>query len=229
MMMCLTLLGGVNQNVLNAQNVVSIGEGSSATYNFLPCYTYYNHSVAQQIYTAEELAGLDGNIISMSFQTINQAPTRTLDVYLVNTDKDSFANSTDMVNLSVNDRVFSGSVAYTYNGWTTITFDTPFEYTGKNLLLCVNDHTGTWVSAPANYVYNAGDECRAIWYYQDNNAYDLSNINNNGQGSYKTSTAYHNNGYYCNSQIRFTYESSEPGIKVDTEAIALGTTMLGTY
>ena len=229
MMIVLTLLGGVNQNVLNAQNVVSIGEGSSATYNFLPCYTYYNHSVAQQIYTAEELAGLDGNIISMSFQTINQAPTRTLDVYLVNTDKDFFVNSTDMVNLSVNDRVFSGSVAYTYNGWTTITFDTPFEYTGKNLLLCVNDHTGTWVSAPANYVYNAGDECRAIWYYQDNNAYDLSNINNNGQGSYKTSTAYHNNGYYCNSQIRFTYESSEPGIKVDTEAIALGTTMLGTY
>ena len=229
LVMLFALLGGVNWNVLNAQNVVSIGEGSSATYSFLPCYTYYNHSVAQQIYTAEELTGLDGNIISMSFQTKDQAPTRTLSVYMINTDKEEFENPTDMVNLSENDKVFTGSVTYTFNGWTTITFDTPFAYAGKNLLLCVNDHTGNWVSSPANYVYDAGEKCRAIWYYQDNYAYDLSNISNNSQGSYKTSTAYHGNGYYCNSQIRFTYEAAEPGVKVNTESIALGTTMLGTY
>ena len=52
--------------------------------------------------------------------------------------------------MSANDLVFSGDVEFSCNSWITIDIE-DFEYTGKNILICVNDITGTNVSGGVTF------------------------------------------------------------------------------
>ena len=148
-----------------AQVTVTIGSGT-ATNSYLPTYEFYNYSLSQQIYTAEEI-DMVGTINSISFYTGGSA-TRTLAIYMVNTTKTSFSGPTDWIVPTANDQVFSGSVTYVANGWTTITLTTPFVYDGSNLAVIVDDNTGSYVSSIAKRVFTptASGNC-ALRIYSD--------------------------------------------------------------
>ena len=121
--------------------------GSAAgTINCLPTRVYNSYSVTQQIYTAAEI-GLAGTIQSVDFyNTSSIAPTRTLELYLVQTTKENFNNTNDWVSATTDNLVFSGSVTFASDTWTVINFDTPFEYDGtSNLVLIVCDKTGSYL------------------------------------------------------------------------------------
>lgn len=121
---------------------VAIGtEGTTTSYYpFSSCpYVLY-----QQIYTKEEIGGV-GEINRMALFNIRNVSKRThnCDIYLVHTEKSQFANSSDWVEVTAADKVFSGDVTLLYNDWTTITFDTPFTYNGtSNLVLVIDVNTG---------------------------------------------------------------------------------------
>ena len=121
---------------------VTIGSGTT-TNAWLPSHSYYKYSLTQQIYTAEEIGGA-GTINSIAFFNGGSEKTRTYDVYLVNTEKNSFSGSSDWILFSSNDLVFSGSVTMTANAWTTILFNSTFDYAGDNLAVIVNDKTGSY-------------------------------------------------------------------------------------
>ena len=223
MFMFLSLSLGMKLNVLNAQGTVEVGIGSDATCDYLPVRTSYSYSVTQQIYTANELAGLNGNYItSVSFYSIGQVVTRNFDVYLLNTDIEYFAN---MVNIGTETSpVFSGDVQIADNGWTTIAFDEPFLYnTGGNIILCVYDHTESSPSAPYPVfkVYDSVEEgkSRALYCFTDDvNGFSLSGIS----GIPSSSASY-------NNQVKFTYSPYDKYVFIYQESADFDNVRLGNY
>lgn len=151
---------------------ILIGGATADVNDYLPSYSYYNYSLTQQIYTADEI-GEEGTITSIAFINEGDEKTRTLDIYLKNTEKSSFSGSYDWETVSDDDKVFSGVVTMVADNWTMINFDNAFEYDGSsNLILVVDDNTGTWTNAPhASFrVMNAPSQ--AIRIYSDYTDYD---------------------------------------------------------
>ena len=117
-----------------------IGTGTTTTPDY-PMAIWFNNSISQQIFLADEIGGA-GWIASVSFQYINtfaaNKPNQAF--YLGYTNKDVFASTSDWVPLSNLTQVYAGSVLYSNeNEWVTIEFDPPFEYnqTNCNLVLAV--------------------------------------------------------------------------------------------
>ena len=157
-----------------------IGSGD-ATNTYLPSYSYYKYSLTQQIYTAEEI-GTAGIISSIAFYNAGAEKTRTYNMYLIHTDKETFGSNTDWVAMSSDDLVFSGELTFTVGEWTTITLDDPFVYDGtSNLLVGVADVTGSYTGSPhmACLVFDATSQ--AIRAYRDNGGpYDIAAPGVNG-------------------------------------------------
>ena len=148
---------------------LTIGSGTS-TASYIPTYAFYNFAMSQQIYTADEMGGEPGTISTVAFYNNNSySPTRYLTVYLVNTSKASFANTSDWVTVTAADQVFSGNVTVSSSSWFTITLDTPFSYEGDNLLLVVDDNTESYTNSyPSYYTFTTGSDYQALYYYADN-------------------------------------------------------------
>ena len=183
---------------LTQEAEVAIGSGTSNN-AYLPTYSYYKYSLTQQIYTAAEV-GSAGTITAIAFKVSNSKSTsRTIDLYLKHTSKTAFSSGTDWATCSNSDKVFSGSVTFNSSDWTTITLTTPFEYDGEsNLLVCMDDNTGSYVSSssksPKFYVYSTGAN-RALRIYDDNTNFDPASAGSNS-GTQVTS----------NNQITFTIQ-----------------------
>ena len=172
--------------VANFIQAIEIGEGTT-THNYLPTYNYYNYSMTEQIYTAEEI-GTAGTISSIAFYNEGTEKTRTLDFYLKTTTKTSFSSKTDWVTVAASDKVFSGSVTMAANAWTFVNFSTPFEYDGvSNLVLVADDNTGAYTSSPhmACSVYNTSST-QTIYIYSDGTNYNPSSPTTSQSSNYGT-------------------------------------------
>ena len=154
-----------------------IGSGNVIN-GYLPTYTYYNYSLTQQIYTVAEL-GDQGLIESIDFfNNGTESRTRDLAIYIVNTVKDTFANSEDWISATVADLQFSGSVTFAPQSWTTIPLS-GFVYTGlNNIAIIVDDNSGSWVSSVPFLAFNANNQ--ALRVYDDNVNFDVTSTDHNG-------------------------------------------------
>ena len=135
-----------------------------------PSWNLYNRSYTQTIYTNENLGGKIGTITAIAYrQYANGSNTnRTIDVYMANTNKNTFSSKTDFVAMTSSDLVYSGKIEFKQNGdWIYITLDKGFEYTGGNLLISVNDKTGTYVSPATQYYAGNVGSSRVLCYYKD--------------------------------------------------------------
>ena len=143
----------------------TVGNYSAYMSSYSPVYCVYANSISQQYYTAEEIGKDSGKIKSIAFKTsIAYDNVRTLNIYLVNTDKDGFT-SLKMEQLKGDDLLFWNDVTFTTN-WVTIDLDTDFEYTGGNILLCVNDVTGvaaTYDTYFDAFIYDGTESYRCLW------------------------------------------------------------------
>lgn len=140
---------------------VEIGTAEESTFR-LPCTPGNWYSISEQIYTADEISaagGGPGTITSISFYGYNSwtttAGTRTWDVYLVNTTKNTFSSASDWVGVNASQKVFSGTISIIKNTWTTVPISN-FTYEGGNLLVVVDDNSGssTQSSGHGGYVFN---------------------------------------------------------------------------
>lgn len=154
-------------------NSIVVGQ-CPTTHTMLPTYSYYNYSLTQQIYTADEI-GEACSIMSVAFFNATYEKTRDLNIYMVNTRKEVFDSETDWIVVTEADKVFSGTVTFYVNSWNDIFLDMPFDYDGhSNLAIIVVDHTGTWANQHmACRVYEANGN-QAIRVYNDNNPYNPS-------------------------------------------------------
>ena len=172
--------------VANFIQAIEIGTAYS-THNYLPTYNYYNYSMTEQIYTAEEI-GMAGTINSIAFYNEGAEKTRTLDFYLKATTKESFSSKTDWITVSASDKVFSGEVTLAANTWSFVNFTTPFEYDGtSNLVLVVDDNTGGYSYSPhlACSVFNTSST-QAIYIYSDGTNYNPASPTTSQNSNYAT-------------------------------------------
>jgi len=148
-----------------------IGTGTSNN-GSVPTNTGNQYSLTEQIYTATELGinGTSGVISSIGFYngTAN-VKTRQCDLYLVNTDKTAFSSSADWIPVTAADKVFSGTVTFAANSWTDIVFNTPFDYTGGNIVLIFDDNTS---------ISNSGLQCHSFTGIANNLLYMAQNGTN---------------------------------------------------
>ena len=152
-----------------------IGDGSGTIY-YLPSYSYYRYTLSQQIYTADEIGMEAGEISSISFFNTGTTRTRNYTIYMVNTTKSSFANNTDWITVTEEDQVFSGSINMTSGSWTTICFNSIFNYDGtSNIALIVDDNTGSYASPYMSCRVSTTDSNQSIYIYSDNTNYDPFN------------------------------------------------------
>ena len=166
--------------VANFAEGIYIGDGGTATSQYLPSYSYYKYSLTQQIYTAEEI-GMAGIINSIAFKNTGAEKTRTYNMYMLLTDKDTFESGTDWVAMSENDLVFEGQLTFEVGQWTTITLETPFYYDGiSNLIVGVADVTGAYSNSPHMTCLVFEAPSQAIRAYRDNSVYDITNPGVNG-------------------------------------------------
>lgn len=168
---------------LKAQEPVTITIGSgSGEINYSPSYIDSYTSIVQQIFLAEDMQDQSGKIQSISFKCTLRSADRTFKVYMANTDKTSFSSTSDWVTLTDQNLVYEGPVSFSADNWTTITFQTPFTYKkGKNLLLCVNDVTGTSSSLVTKFASDATSENRMLYGKAWNDNYgDATNITQTG-------------------------------------------------
>ena len=141
----LGLFGTLNAQVVTIDGTV--GGYTQVTSKNVPAVCSQKWSISQQYYMAEEIGKSSGTIESIAFKTADVANeadksfTRNLVVYMINT-SDYAVVGRGMKQMSASNQVFSGEVAITSNSWITIDI-TDFEYTGENILICVNDVTGS--------------------------------------------------------------------------------------
>ena len=170
---------------LNAQVVTidgTVGGYTTESGNKAPVYCANKWAITQQFYTAEEIGKSSGTIETIAFKTTDQGTypyTRNLNVYMVNSDEYAIVGN-GMKAMSASDLVFSGEVTFAQNAWVSIDI-TDFEYTGKNILICVNDVTGSNVSGGAYFeafkcsvTIDGNNANRVLWKRSTSAAFDAT-------------------------------------------------------
>ncbi len=157
-----------SETVVTTQDDVLIGNGTS-TNSYLPFYGTYNYTYSQQIIDAEEINTTAGNIYSVSFNC-SSAPASTstgnIKIWMANTTKSVFDSNTDYIDPANLTLVYEGPSSYAYQtGWNTFTFDTPFEYTGDNLVVAYYEGNGSW-NGGSFYVHSTTTN-KSIMHYDD--------------------------------------------------------------
>jgi hypothetical protein len=159
----------------NEQVTVNIGNDTigsgTLTDAFLPFYGLYEYSYTQQIFDAADIKSDDGNIYSISFYC-STPPTATgttgnIKIWLANTNKTTFASTTDYVDPTTLTLVKEVSGVYDFPeaGWYTFTFNTPFVYTGGNLLVAYYEGMEGYKSM--SFGAHSTDGVKALYHYND--------------------------------------------------------------
>ncbi|HPJ63768.1 fibronectin type III domain-containing protein, partial [Lentimicrobium sp.] len=151
---------------------VQIGSGTTTT-TYLPIYSCYNYSYSQQIYLGSELQNAGGGVGTINKIRFYYASGGTTfanwsdwTVYLGNTTKTVFANTTDWEPYENLTQVFTGTITPVTGSWVEITLTTPYNYTGGNLIVAVDENSPNY-SCTASWRSFASGSNRGILYYSD--------------------------------------------------------------
>ena len=150
----------------NAQTV-TIGTGTT-THNSAPIANFYNYSMAEMIFTANEIGTTNVNtILSLAFESTSDVnKDYGVTVYMKNISASEFATTDEYVVLSADDVVFTGTVTPT-TGWNTIELPTPFTYDNTgNLLIAVNKTSGGYSGSTAIWKYTSTSSTYKMLYGQ---------------------------------------------------------------
>ncbi|MDL2242244.1 cadherin-like beta sandwich domain-containing protein, partial [Bacteroidales bacterium OttesenSCG-928-K03] len=129
----------------------NVGNGTMEVNN-IPMNTSFLYSYTQQIYDADEIGynGNHGKLKSISFQYFNSVPqTRTFSLLFANTTKETFDSTSDWIPAeelhvaTTYSFMFVEFNNHNYGDWVTIPLEEEFDYTGNNIVVVINDLTGS--------------------------------------------------------------------------------------
>ena len=164
-----------------AQTEVTIGDGSGTDFYF-PVNMFYNYSLTEQIYTAEEI-GVAGTITSISYyyDFVNSFDLPDVKIYMMATSKSSFSYYGDIVPLTDATLVYSGNFAASNAGWMTINLDNEFYYNGTdNLIVCIYDPVFDYPGSNYKFYYTTTSGYTAITYYSDTDVPNIDDLSSFG-------------------------------------------------
>ena len=139
--------------VVNTDDTIDCGDitmrqvGTAASgHRYYPILPEQNKSYTQQLYLASEVNHEAGEISSIAFNYYwNTATQRPITVYMGNTNVSNL--SAGFLSVNAMTKVFETN-CYEFNrnnntNWPVINLDTPFEYTGGNIVVAVVMHYNT--------------------------------------------------------------------------------------
>ena len=144
----LLLIASLAMTLIAKAQTITIGEGNGMT-DMVPYNTFYHFSFTEQIYLANEIE-YAGAIKAVSFRlaySYNTECTSDIVVYMKNVSRSAFDDTSDYEPVAEDNIVFSGpwTIPANYDGWVTITFDTPFLYNGiDNLMIAIDENTNDY-------------------------------------------------------------------------------------
>lgn len=158
---------------LNAQTVVTVGNNCMEE-GVVPVNVFYNYSYSQSIFSSEEL--MAGEISSISYKFNSAVPvTISSQIYLGEVNRDVFANPDDFVSADSLTQVYSGNVTFT-QGWVTINFTTPFDYSGENnLVVAYMNNTGAMTTELNHFTVCSSVGSKTITCYRGNQEISINN------------------------------------------------------
>lgn len=173
---------GFTTHCIAGVNAEIAGTGTNQYY--IPVSNFYNYSYTQQILTAEEINAV-GTISSVSFEyAYSSAMTskNNVRIYMANTDKSVFANSTDWITDGLQ-LVYEGSLNCEL-GWNEFALNTPFSYAGGNLAIVVEDNSAGYNSSSYTFKTTSTTYYSALTWQSDNAPYagqygDLRQLHSN--------------------------------------------------
>lgn len=147
----------------NCEHGIQIEFAGTLTSSYVPTNGNFNYSFSQQIFKSSEINAAT-TISGFEIEVSNTgSKARNIDIYMMHTSANEITSWLPMDNAQL---VYSGVVAFT-EGWQQINFDTPFNYNGTdNLVLIVDDNTGSWGSYPTFRTHDGGSNI-ARYYYND--------------------------------------------------------------
>ncbi len=154
---------GLNFAVFGQLGTIQIGSGTStSTGSQAIPVTNYDFSYSQQIVTAAQYiaaGGTTGPITKIRYYCTSVGTASVWNnwtVLLGNTSKTAFTSATDWVPLAELTEVFNGVITPVANDWFEITFTTPFNYTGGNIVVAIDENTMGYTSAPTFRSFTSG-------------------------------------------------------------------------
>lgn len=146
-----------------------IGTGSARN-SYVPDYYYYNYSYSQQLFDSTEVHGQANiNGLVLNIASASNA-TRNVDIYLGTTTLNTLP--TTGISTTNHTLVYSGNITW-HQGANTIYFTSPYNYNGGNLVVTMDDNTGSYQSA-ASFT---GDTTRtSLYFYDDNTNVNPANV-----------------------------------------------------
>lgn len=165
-----SMVGTITVNAFTESNQVQLGDGNNQSQN-LPFEPFYEYSYTQSIYLSSEI-NASGEITGLQwyFSGTSALPdSQNLVIYVAHTSEVSYDSNTDWIPISEFTQVYSGGIDVSGGeGWTTITFDTPFMYNGTDNLVIAVDESMSGYDSSADDFYNTdvGTQ-RSIGFYSD--------------------------------------------------------------
>ena len=162
--------------------VVQVGNGT--TPNDLPTRLDAGYSYAQSIYLASELENMGGIIAGIKYHyNGNQTLTETIQIYLMDTDREEFIPGEGWIPVESMTLVFDGTIT-THNqptaalaNWVSIPFTEEFVHEASlNLIVAVYSYNGVRHGFQNNWLNHAVAPNRTMNYYPPNNtsAFDIT-------------------------------------------------------
>lgn len=140
-----------------------IGDGSSTNSN-IPVRLQRIYSLSQQIFTAAEMDGTTTVSGVRFYKASGFACERQLEIYMDTTSVTAYSTTADYVPQDTTHRFFVGTVGFPATGWVEIVFDSTFTIpVDMNVILTVNDLTGTMGSFGNNFQATGTADCKAVY------------------------------------------------------------------
>ena len=159
-------------------------DGSLSTNNNLPTTMYYKYSLTQSIYTPTQLGTGACTITHIAYYyNATNAETRTVDLYMAHTTTSNFGTTTSWIKPTAANKVYSGTLSCSTQGWCLIKLDTPFVYNGtSNLVITFDDNTGNDASGNrAFYAFSASNNV-SIYYRSDSSNPNPTSVTQTASG-----------------------------------------------
>ncbi len=123
-----------------AQTTVTIGTGTSGYYD--PFNAFYGFSRSVGLYTCAQI-GQFGQITNLGWSVSSTCPTAIpYKIYVKATTATEFEQMTWLDFTTGATMVKQGTYSFSTSGWNTFALDTPFAYTGGNLIVGVETNIG---------------------------------------------------------------------------------------
>ena len=117
----------------NATGTIGANEG---TY-YLPTYPYYNYSISEQLWLANELGAYGDTINGIYFNAASAISARPMKIWVGNTTLTDLSASSNVPSTDMT-LVFDSTIDIT-TGWNHFEFDAPFVRTGNLVVLTLDD------------------------------------------------------------------------------------------